>query len=81
MAEKGLIDRAWEVQKRIEDKVKHIGKGKYGRIIKMARKPTNEEYSKTLKITFVGMMIIGGLGFITYIIKEIVAPWILSLLR
>jgi len=44
----------------------------------MARKPTEEEYYKTLKITLIGMFIIGGIGFIIYIMKEVVAPWILS---
>ncbi|HEB37684.1 MAG TPA: protein translocase SEC61 complex subunit gamma [Thermoplasmatales archaeon] len=75
---KNIIDKAWEVQKRIEDKIHNIGKGKYGRIIKMARKPTEEEYYKTLKVTFVGMLVIGGIGFTIYIIKQVVAPWILS---
>lgn len=75
---KGLIDKAWEIQKRIEDRFHNIGKGRYGRILKMARKPTEDEYYKTLKITLAGMLIIGGIGFIIYIIKQVVAPWILS---
>lgn len=75
---KNIIDRAWEVQKRIEDKLRNIGKGKYGRIIRMAIKPTEEEYYKTLKITFAGMLIIGGIGFLIYIFKQVVAPWIMS---
>ncbi len=76
---KSIIDKAWEVQKRIEDRFHNIGKGKYGRVIKMARKPTSEEYNRTLKITIGGMFAIGGIGFIIYIMKQIVAPWIMSL--
>ena len=76
---KSLVDKAWEVQRRIESKIQGIGKGKYGRVIKMARKPTSEEYNRTLAITIGGMLIIGGIGFIIYIIKQVVAPWILSL--
>jgi len=73
-----LIDRAWKLQHRIEIWAKHFGKGKYGRILKMARKPTEEEFYKTAKITFLGIIIIGFLGFVIYIIREVVAPWILS---
>jgi len=46
-----LVDRAWELQHNIEARQKRIGKGKYGRVLKMARNPTNEEYGKTSKIT------------------------------
>jgi protein transport protein SEC61 subunit gamma-like protein len=74
----GLIDRAWNLQHRVEDRIQHLGKGKYGRILKMARKPTEQEFYKTSKITFLGILIIGLVGFLIYILKEIVAPWILS---
>lgn len=79
MAEKeGFMDRAWRVQKKIEEREGRIGKGKYGRVLKMARKPTDEEYSKTVKITGLGILAIGLLGFIIYMIRELVAPWLLS---
>jgi protein transport protein SEC61 subunit gamma-like protein len=77
---KGLLDKAWAVQHKIEERQQHIGKGKYGRVLKMARKPTNEEYEKTAKITGLGIMAIGALGFVIYIIRELVAPWILKAL-
>lgn len=76
---KSIVDKAWEVQRRIENKFHSIGKGKYGRVVKMARKPTSDEYNRTLKITIGGMFIIGGIGFIIYIMKQVVAPWLLSL--
>jgi len=43
----------------------------------MTRKPTNEEYEKTLKITGLGILLIGALGFVVYIFRELVAPWIM----
>jgi len=73
------MDKAWAVQHKIEEREQRIGKGKYGRILKMARKPTNEEYEKTAKITALGIGGIGALGFVIYIFRELVAPWILSL--
>jgi protein transport protein SEC61 subunit gamma-like protein len=63
-----VVEKSWEVQKDIEERVKHIGKGKYGRVIKMARKPTNDEYIKTMTVTGLGMLLIGGLGFLIYLI-------------
>ncbi len=63
-----IVDKSWEVQEDIEERVKRIGKGKYGRVIKMARKPTNDEYIKTIMVTGIGMLLIGGLGFLIYLI-------------
>ena len=77
---KGLVDKAWAVQHKIEERQQRIGKGKYGRVLKMARKPTNEEYEKTAKIVGLGIVLIGALGFVIYIIRELVAPWILKAL-
>jgi protein transport protein SEC61 subunit gamma-like protein len=61
-----VVDKAWRVQRKVEDRVKHIGKGKYGRVLKMARKPTPDEYVKTNQITALGLFLIGGLGFLIY---------------
>ena len=76
----GIIDKAWDLQHKIETRQQRIGKGKYGRVLKMARKPTNEEYEKTSKITGAGILIIGAIGFVIYIIKELAVPWILTAL-
>ena len=46
----------------------------------MARKPTDEEYSKTSKITGVGILLIGGLGFLIFLLATQVAPWIAEML-
>lgn len=79
-SDKTFMERAWDLQNNLEAKRNRIGKGKYGRVLKMARKPTNEEYIKTSKITFVGILLIGGLGFLIFLIVTEVAPWIASML-
>jgi len=76
----GFMDKAWELQHSLEARQNRIGKGKYGRVLKMARKPTNEEFSKTSKITGAGMLLIGGIGFAVYLIASQVAPYIAQLL-
>lgn len=55
--------KASEYQEKVESKFRNIGKGKYGRIIKMARTPTKDEYKKTLLITGAGIIILGAVGF------------------
>ena len=74
------MERAWDLQHSLEARQKRIGKGKYGRVLKMARKPTDEEYAKTSKITWLGIMLIGGIGFLVYLLASQVAPWMAELL-
>jgi protein translocase SEC61 complex gamma subunit len=46
----------------------------------MARKPTTDEYAKTSKITGAGIMLVGGLGFLIFLLAKQVAPWIAEML-
>jgi protein transport protein SEC61 subunit gamma-like protein len=71
-----FMQRARNLQEKLEAKQKRIGKGKYGRVLKMARKPTNDEYSKTSKITGAGILLVGGLGFLIWLLTKHLAPWI-----
>ena len=50
-------------QDSFESKTKNLGKGKYGRILKMAHTPTREEYKKTCYIAALGLIIVGAVGF------------------
>jgi len=77
---KSFVDKAWDLQHNIEVRQKRIGKGKYGRVLKMARNPTNEEFAKSSKITGAGILLIGGIGFLVYLLASQVAPWIGELL-
>jgi len=65
-----IIEKSWEVQRRIEERLKRMGKGKYGRILKMARKPTSDEFSKVIIITGLGLLAVGALGFIIYFVMR-----------
>jgi len=74
------MEKAWDLQHRLEARQNRVGKGKYGRVLKMARKPTNEEYSKTSKITGAGILLIGGLGFLIFLLSTVIAPYITELI-
>ena len=61
-----IRDKAEETQQKIELRVREIGRGKWGRVLKMARKPDSEEYIKTCKLAAIGLILIGALGFLIY---------------
>ncbi|MDR3074567.1 MAG: protein translocase SEC61 complex subunit gamma [Candidatus Methanoplasma sp.] len=56
--------KAEEIQDSFESKTRNLGRGKYGRILKMAHTPTREEYKKTCYIAALGMVILGAVGFV-----------------
>ncbi len=61
-----IVEGSWKIQDKIEEKAGKVGKGKYGRILKMARKPDQEEFKKTLIIVVGGLLLIGGVGFLIF---------------
>ncbi|NPA74874.1 MAG: protein translocase SEC61 complex subunit gamma [Euryarchaeota archaeon] len=67
----GIVDKSAEIQRKIEQKFSRIGKGKYSRILKMSRKPTREEYAKVVTITGLGIIAIGGIGFLIYLLLQV----------
>ena len=75
-----VIEKSLKIQKRIESRTKNLGKGKYGRVLKMSRKPTNEEFKKTLQITGIGLFLIGALGFVIFLIWDNLPPLLGDLL-
>ncbi|MEL9999037.1 MAG: protein translocase SEC61 complex subunit gamma [Thermoplasmata archaeon] len=68
-----LIDKFENAQEKFEDWFSRIGKGRYSRVLKMARKPTRDEYLKVVGITALGIVIIGTIGFIIYYTMVILA--------
>ncbi|MCL4328676.1 MAG: protein translocase SEC61 complex subunit gamma [Candidatus Thermoplasmatota archaeon] len=69
-----IDDRITEIQDKIERKVGGIGRGKYTRILRMARKPTREEYIKVVLITGFGIALLGLVGFVIYLILGVYFP-------
>lgn len=74
--EKTIIEKGWELQHNLEARQKRFGKGKYGRVLKMARKPTEEEFAKSSKITGIGILVVGAIGFVIFLLATLLAPWI-----
>lgn len=75
-----IVGRAWEFQRRVEERAKRLGRGKYGRVMKMARKPTSDEYTKTVQITGLGALLLGGLGFLIFLLMTEVPKYLEGIL-
>ncbi len=67
-----LVGKAWDAQEKLEGRLANIGKGKYGRVIRMARKPTPEEYRKAAIVSAVGMGLLGAMGFLIYYLMSFI---------
>lgn len=61
-----IVDKAWDTQERLEGRLANIGRGKYGRVLRMARKPTTEEYQKAALVAGIGLAVLGFIGFTIY---------------
>ncbi len=73
-----FLDRARRVQDQFDGRLRSFGHGKYGRILRMARRPTSEEYVKVLQVTWLGAFLIGVTGFAIYIFFTEAGPWFWS---
>lgn len=71
-----FLDRAKRVQDNFDGRLRNVGHGKYGRILRMARKPAVDEYVKVLEVTWLGAVIIGVVGFLIYIFFSQAGPWL-----
>ncbi len=69
-----FLDRAKQVQETFDGRLRGFGHGKYGRILRMARKPTSQDYVKVLGITWLGAILIGTTGFLLYIFFQVWGP-------
>lgn len=71
-----FLDRARRVQDQFDGRLRQVGHGRYGRILRMARKPEVDEYVRVLEITAIGAVIVGSVGFMLYIFFTQLGPWI-----
>ena len=51
-------------QDEIEGRVRSLQTGSYARILKMARKPSKQEFRQTVVVCGIGMFVLGAIGFV-----------------
>lgn len=70
MSDRSFFEKSWDAQHKFEKKLRSFGKGKYARVLRMARKPDPEEYRRTSTIVLIGIAIIGGIGFAVFLFMD-----------
>lgn len=45
-----------------------------GRVLKVTKKPTGEEFKTIVKVSGLGMAIIGLIGFVIHLLKQLLLP-------
>jgi len=74
-----IVDHFWHWQNKLEDRTRRLGRGNYARVLRLARKPSYDEFSKSAWIVGIGIGIVGGLGFVVYYLWLHVPPIISDL--
>jgi|TARA_B110000914_G_C15151264_1_gene304020 protein transport protein SEC61 subunit gamma-like protein len=67
-------DKVQVLQDEIESRVRSLQTGSYARILKMARKPSKEEFRQTIIVCGIGMFVLGGIGFIMLYLMDNLFP-------
>jgi len=67
-------DRDQDLQDEIESRVRSLQTGSYARILKMARKPSKEEFRQTVIVCGIGMFVLGGIGFVMLYLMDNLLP-------
>ena len=70
-------DKVQDRQDAIEDQFRKISRGSWARIIRMARKPTPQEFKQTSIICGIGLFVLGFIGFVMLILMDSFIPWII----
>ena len=50
-----FINKVWKTQQKLEERFKRIGRGQYGRVLRLARKPTSDEFVKSSWVVGIGI--------------------------
>ena len=74
---KSFEDIVQDKQDVIEAQFRKVSRGSWARIIRMARKPTPQEFKQTTIICGIGLFILGLIGFIILLIMDDFIPWII----
>lgn len=75
-----FINRVWKTQQKLEERFRRIGRGQYGRVLRLARKPTSEEFVKSSWVVGIGIAIVGFIGFVVYYVWLKAPPIVSDLL-
>jgi len=70
-------DKVQAKQDAIEAQFRKISRGSWARIIRMARKPTPQEFKQTSIICGIGLFVLGFIGFLIVLLMDNFIPWLI----
>lgn len=56
---------------------RNVTKGSWARIIRMARKPSPEEFRRTSIVCGIGLFVLGAIGFLILLLMDNTLPWLI----
>jgi protein translocase SEC61 complex gamma subunit len=74
-----VVERSQRFQDRIETWLRNRRRGKYMRVLRLAVRPDNEEFSNTLKLTFAGLLLLGFTGFAIQLFVLAATDWLVAI--
>ena len=72
-ASKTFEMKVQEQQDKIEAQFRKITRGSWARIIRMARKPSKQEFRQTA----IGLIVLGAIGFAILVAMDNFLPWLI----
>ena len=70
-------DKVQAKQDAIEAQFRKISRGSWARILRMARKPTPQEFKQTSIICGIGLFVLGFIGFAILVLMDSFIPWLI----
>ncbi len=70
-------DKVQAKQDAIEAQFRKISRGSWARILRMARKPTPQEFKQTSIICGIGLFVLGFIGFAILVLMDTFIPWLI----
>ena len=61
-----FVEWVWNKQDALEERVRRLSRGQLGRVMRLAKKPSYDEFTKTSWTVAIGIAITGGIGFVIY---------------
>ncbi|MCH1540208.1 MAG: protein translocase SEC61 complex subunit gamma [Candidatus Poseidonia sp.] len=74
---KSFEARVQDRQDWIEAQFRKITRGSWARIIRMARKPSKQEFRQTSIICGIGLFVLGAIGFAMLVLMDNFLPWLI----
>ena len=70
-------DKVQDKQDWIESQFRKVSRGSWARILRMARKPTPQEFKQTVIICGIGLFILGAIGFAMLVLMDNFIPYVI----